>query len=255
MTECPVPAEKQGFSALLHGASKSGKSTLGMTVPYPALVLDAEGSTKFIRTQGFGSEHAIRRRSWNPLTSAPPLADGTWDVCVVRAQSWQTIKMAYDYIESGQHQFRSAVLDSVTEIQNKCKRNMSVSVMQQQDWGKLLEMMDTLMRGLRDLTEVESNPLETVVFIAETKMQDGRWTPYMQGAIGARMPYWVDVCGFVEQVDALDANGQATLRNVHMTIVNNERSVAGERLQGILPKVILNPNISVLHQIIYAGSN
>lgn len=247
--------EKQALSLLLHGASKSGKSTLGMTVPFPALVLDAEGSTKFIRNKGYGSTELIRRITWDPCTEPMPAFDGSWDVCLVRAMDWQTVKLTHDYLASGQHGFRSVVLDSVTEIQNKCKRALQVSSMQQQDWGKLLDMMDLLMRGLRDLTEVRSNPLAIVVFIAETKMQNGRWTPYMQGAISDRMPYWVDLCGFVEQVDALDANGAPTLRNVHVTTVNNQTSVAGERLQGLLPKVILNPNITVLHQIVYAGSN
>lgn len=250
-----MTVEKQGFSLLLHGASKSGKSTLGMTVPYPALVLDAEGSTKFIRTKGFGSADKLRRTYWDPTLTGPPAFDGTWDVCIVRATEWRTIKMCADYLGSGQHGFRSIVLDSVTEIQNKCKLALQVSTMQQQDWGKLLSLMDLLMRGLRDLTEVTANPLEVVLFVAETKMQNGKWTPYMQGAIADRMPYWVDLCGFVEQVDALDGNGAPTLRNVHMTTVNNQISIAGERLQGLLPKVILNPNVNQLHKIIYAGSN
>lgn len=240
----------QALSLLLHGASKAGKSTLSFTGPFPLLVMDAEGSTKFITEQGFKSGKKIRKITWNPLTSAPPRHDGSWDACVVNAGNWQTIDYTYQHLCASEHDFKSVTLDSVTEMQNKCKNNMNVSAMQHQDWGRLLDAMDKLIRGIRDLTLLPDNPLQVAVFIAETKMIDGKWRPYMQGAVGSRLPYWVDICGFVMQVDVPDVNNQMTGKQVNMVCTNNAQYEAGERVQGKLPPVIANPNITdILHHV------
>lgn len=244
---------KQSLSLLIHGASKAGKSTLSFTSPPPILVLDAEGSTKFIDTAGFRSGIPLRKTYWNPLGSPPPRFDDTWDVCVVRVNDWQTIDFAYQHLQRSPHDFKSVTLDSITEVQRKCKANLGVSAMQHQDWGRLLDSMDKLIRGIRDLTDVPDNTLQVATFIAETKMEDGKWRPYMQGAVKTSMPYWVDICGFLLQVDVPDANGQASgTKQVNMIATNNAQYEAGERVQGRLPGIIASPDISTILQAIYA---
>ena len=44
---------ENSLSVLIHAAAKVGKSTLSSTAPPPILVLDVEGSWKFIREAGF----------------------------------------------------------------------------------------------------------------------------------------------------------------------------------------------------------
>lgn len=244
---------KESLSVLIHGPSKAGKSTLSFTSPPPILVLDAEGSTKFIHSAGFRSDQGLRKISWNPLAGPPPRHDGTWEVCVVRVTDWQTIDFAYQHLCRSPHDFQSVTLDSITEVQRKCKANLGVSAMQHQDWGKLLDAMDKLIRGIRDLTDIRDNALKVAVFIAETKMKDGKWRPYMQGAVETSMPYWVDICGYVMQVDVMDVNGQASgLKQVNMVAANNTQYEAGERVQGRLPGIIASPNINTILQAIYA---
>lgn len=243
---------KQALTMLIHGASKAGKSTLSFTAPTPILVLDAEGSTKFINEQGFKSGKALRKTHWNPLKGPPPRYDDTWDVCVVRVGNWAAIDYAYKHLCISPHDFKSVTLDSITEVQRKCKANLNVASMQHQDWGRLLDAMDTLIRGLRDLTEVEDNALEVAVFIAESTMKDGKWRPYMQGAVGVSLPYWVDICGYLIQDKEKDANGQPTIKQVKMLATNHPQYEAGERVQGRLPDVILNPDVSTIINTIYA---
>ena len=242
----------QALSMLVHGPSKAGKSTLYYTGPLPLQVLYAEGSTKFITEQGFKSGNKIRKTYWNPLAGPPPRHDGTWEICVVQVTNWQIIDLAYQHLCVSPHDFKSVTLDSVTEVQRKCKANLGVSAMQQQDWGKLLDAMDKLIRGLRDLTIVPGNALQVAVFIAETKMKDGKWRPYMQGAVETSLPYWVDICGYLYQEATADANGQATGKQVNMLCTNHPQYEAGERVQGRLPDVIAGPNITDILNVIYA---
>ena len=69
------------LSILVHGASKTGKSTLTSTAPLPICVLDAEGGWRFISEAGFQSGKPLRRIPWDPnKTVQPPRYDGTWDV-------------------------------------------------------------------------------------------------------------------------------------------------------------------------------
>lgn len=240
------------LSALIHGPSKAGKSTLSFTSPLPLLVLDAEGSTKFIDEHGFKSGRRLRKIHWNPATEKAPRYDGSWEVCVVQAVTWASIDLAYKRLKMEPHDFVSMTMDSVTEVQRKCKANLGVSAMQQQDWGRLLDEMDRIIRGFRDLTLMPNNTLQVAVFIAETRNEDGLWTPYMQGAVKTSLPYWVDICGYVHQVKVKDANGAPTIRQVNMLAANHPQYVAGERVQGRLPELIASPDFTQILRTIYA---
>lgn len=112
----PVFSTHQRLSWLIHGQSKKGKSTLAATAPKPVLVLDAEGSWRFIP----GSI-----RYWDPLHETPPVWDGTWDICIVHVREWSTVDMVYKYLLQWPNLFTttgpvSVVVDSITEIQRRC---------------------------------------------------------------------------------------------------------------------------------------
>lgn len=98
------------LSLVVHGESGVGKSWLGDTAPKPALVLDAEGGSRFTQS---------RKIAWDGV-GAPPVPDGTWDTCVVTTRSFTQVASVYQWLASGQHGFRSVVLDSLTEIQKRC---------------------------------------------------------------------------------------------------------------------------------------
>lgn len=237
----------QVLSMLIHGSSKVGKSTLAFTGPFPLCVLDAEGSTKFINSAGFRSPEKIRKVYWNPMIGPPPRHDGTWEVCVVNVPDWQTMKNAYEHLRVSPHDFQSLSLDSITEIQRKCKKNIKTGQFQIQDWGSLLDEMDALIRGFRDLILLD-NALRVVVFIAETeKNKTGKWTPNMQGSIAVSLPYWVDICGYAYQ-DA-DAGG---VRHLNLMVSSHPQYEAGERVQGRLPDIVQDPNITQILNIVYA---
>lgn len=239
------------ISILVHGDSKVGKSTFTSTAPPPILVLDAEGSWKFIRERGFKSGELLRRTTWDPM-QPPPRYDGTWDVCRVNITSWEDIQRVWTWLSQSEHDFVSVVLDSITELQRRLKLNIaSDGVIKGYDgWGALLARMDQMIRSMRDLT-LSYGPVRCVVFVSETSEHMGRWTPAMQGQIRGQLPYWVDICGFMYQTSALGADGATMQKTVRMWISPHERFVAGERVAGLLPDELVNPSIMQMLETIY----
>lgn len=235
-------------SALVHGAAKVGKTTLATTAPPPICVLDAEGGWKYVRRAGYRGTRKLRRVEWDPVAGPPPRHDGTWDFCHVMVRSWLTLTQAYVHLAQSPHDFRSLVLDSVTETQRKLKTHLrGMEQMRIQDWGDLLMHMDRLVRDMRDLVLMPPpNPLRFVMFIAESEMKDGAWRPAMQGQIGRALPYWVDICGYLFTTQTLDERGQPTAKAKKLLIGEGVSAniVAGERVQGALPDIIESPDIT-----------
>jgi hypothetical protein len=231
------------FSLLLHGDSKVGKTTLAATTPLPILVLDAEGGWKFI---------PLRKVLWEPRQGPPPRYDGTWDVCLVSLRDWETIRLVYQWLTQGEHDFRSLVLDSITEVQRRCKANLAgTDAMQIQTWGQLLTLMDAVIRGFRDLTLDPYNPIQIAVFIAETRMVDGKWRPSMQGQIQTALPYWMDCVGYLFVDQSPDANGQATVPTRRLLISPHPMYEAGSRVSHQLGQIITEPNITSMFLQVY----
>lgn len=215
------------LSMLIHGMSKRGKSSLAATAPLPILVLDAEGSWRFIPG---------RIKYWDPMRETPPTYDGTWDICVVHVQEWATVQLVYQYLTQWPLSFVTVVIDSITEIQRRCKANLKgTDAMKIQDWGVLLSVMDATIRGFRDLCLIPQLAVRCVVFVSETmETQTGRLVPAMQGQIARSLPYWVDICGYIFIDYELDENNQATKEVRRLWITPHQQYEAGERVQGRL---------------------
>jgi hypothetical protein len=73
----------------------------------------------------------------------------------------------------------------------------------------------------------------------------------MQGQISVSLPYWVDVCGYIYQTRATDADGQPTVKVVNLYVGTHPQFESGERVQGALPDNIVNPHISDMIAAIY----
>lgn len=222
----------QALRILLHGESKAGKSTLADTAPAPRLHLDAEGgaSTDFTPSE---------KTYWDPRTERPPKHDGSWETCVVIVDDYETFEKAYEWLRSGQHPFRSVIVDSISETQQRAIDSMvGVNQMQTQDWGGLLREISSKIRGMRDLTSHPTKPLEMVVMCAMTKESGGKMRPYVQGQLAARMPYMFDLVGWVHI--HRDEAGRPSRR---LLIGHSDEYEAGERVQGCLGEVIGNPNL------------
>jgi len=240
-----TPSKGEVLSLLIHAAAKIGKSTLSSTAPRPILVLDAEGSWRFIK---------IPKIHWDPMKDPIPrhTEDTKWEACIVNVTDWQTIQQVYMWLVTGQHDFQSVVLDSITEMQRRCKQNLvGDRKTEWTDWDDLLRKMDAVIRGYRDLT-IMPGPVRCAVFIGETRESQGKWRPYMQGQINVSLPYWVDICGYLYPDYDEDENGGKTKRVNRLWIGSHPQFETGERVQGVLGDCLTNPSIEDMMKKIFA---
>ena len=230
---------QRSLTAMVYGESKVGKSTFAVTAPYPRLMLDVEGGHRFL---------PIVVKYWDPLREEPPEADGTWDTCVVVVHTYDTVLKVYQWLQAGKHQFRSLIIDSISELQVKCIDNIAGSEqMKMQQWGELLRHMGGLLRDLRDLTMHPVNPLEAVVLTAMARTdQNGRYKPYLQGQLAIQAPYFYDILGAltVEEIANPDPM-QMPYKVRRMYVERTNTYEAGERVQGRLGSIVEQENLSI----------
>ena len=230
---------QRSLTAMVYGESKVGKSTFAVTAPYPRLMLDVEGGHRFL---------PIVVKYWDPLREEPPEADGTWDTCVVVVHTYDTVLKVYQWLQAGKHQFRSLIIDSISELQVKCIDNIAGSEqMKMQQWGELLRHMGGLLRDLRDLTMHPTNPLEAVVLTAMSRVtQDGKHRPYLQGQLAIQAPYFYDILGAlsIEQFPNPDPL-QPPYKVRRMYVERTNEYEAGERVQGRLGSIVEQDKLSI----------
>jgi AAA domain len=229
----------RSLTIMVYGESKVGKSTFAVTAPYPRLMLDVEGGHRFL---------PINVKYWDPIREEPPVADGTWDTVVVQVRDYEVVMKAFQWLQSGKHQFKSLIIDSISELQVKCMDNIAgTEQMKMQQWGELLRHMGALLRDLRDLTMHPTQPLEAVILTAMArKGQDGVYRPYLQGQLAIQAPYFYDILGAitVEQVPNPDPL-QPPYKVRRMYVERTPDYEAGERVQGRLGKVVEQGDLGV----------
>lgn len=239
---------------LIHTWSKIGKSTLGASAPYPICVVDAEGGTKFLANSPWLTARLGRRLNlvpWDPTQPPPEMTEGV-DGAVVTISTWEQIAQVNGWLQSHRHPFRSVTVDSITEVQRRLKKNLKgEEAMQIQDWGTLLTKMDTFIREVRDLSNNQYSPVEVVVFIAETRLTNGKWVPYLQGQMATSLPYTVDICGFLYVENDPDEHGQPTIPVRKLLVTPHPQYEAGERVQGAVGPVISHPDVAVIRDAVY----
>ena len=234
-----MTAVQRSLTMMVYGESKVGKSTFAVTAPYPRLMLDVEGGHRFL---------PITVKYWDPLREEPPVADGTWDICVVNGTKYDTVLKAYQWLQLGKHQFKSLISDSVSELQVKCMDNIAgTNQMQMQQWGELLRHMGALLRDLRDLTMHPTAPLECVVLTAMARTgQDGRSRPYLQGQLAIQAPYFYDILGAITVESFIHPDPtQPMYQARRMYVERTPQYEAGERVQGRLGKVVEQQHLGI----------
>jgi hypothetical protein len=226
---------------LVYGPSKGGKSTLGDTTPAPRLVLDAEMGSRFTPS---------KKIAWDPRTQKIPECDGTWDTCLVTVRDYNTVLKAYEWLNTGQHPFRSVVMDSISEVQQRLADSLKGDdPLELRDWGEMLRKASLLVRNFRDLTTHAVKPMDAVLLIAMAQQrQDSVWQPHVQGALKTTLPYMVDLLGYLAAVPGED--GTIVRR---LLLGPTPGYATGERVGGRLGHFIDNPSITDMLSVIHGA--
>lgn len=225
------------LALLVHGPPKVGKSRLANTSPAPRLILDAEGGSRFLDG---------KKVEWDPMKYAPPVPDESWETCVVYVRDYYTIERVYEWLASGDHPFRSVVVDTISEVQQRCIDAIAgTNPMKQQDWGELLRKLAKLVRQFRDLTFHETKPIECVVIVAMTREMNGTMQPHMQGQLGTTLPYYIDAVGYMTQ--DFDETGAP---RVNLYTSPTSMYSAGDRT-GRLGAQLINPTMPMIFGMIF----
>lgn len=232
-------AEMPGISMIVYGPSKGGKSTMGDTTPAPRLVLDAEMGSRFTPS---------KKVYWDPRTEKVPDHDGSWDTCLVTVRDYTTVLKAYEWLNTGQHPFRSVVLDSISEIQQRLADSLKGDdPLELRDWGEMLRKASLLVRNFRDLTTHAVRPMDAVMFIAMAQQrQDGVWQPHVQGALKTTLPYFTDLLTYLAPVPKED--GTIVRR---LLVGPTPGYSTGERVGGRLGHFIDGPNVTEMLSVIH----
>lgn len=230
---------QRSLTMMVYGESKVGKSTFAVTAPYPRLMLDVEGGHRFL---------PINVKYWDPMSEEPPKADGTWDTCVVLVHDYDTVLKAYQWLQAGQHQFKSLIIDSISELQVKLFDKIAgTDALKMQQWGEILRHMGSLLRDLRDLTMHPIAPLEAIVLTAMASPdRDGRFHPYLQGQLRVQAPYFYDILGAITVESFPNPDPMRPPYKVRrMYVERTDKYEAGERVQGRLGPIVEQENLGV----------
>jgi len=230
----------EALTIVVHGESGVGKSYLADTAPAPRLILDVEGGVRFTPSNKY---------EWDTRVAPPENISG-FETAVVQVRDLSAVQQAFQWLNAGQHPFRSVVIDSLTEAQKRAVDQIAgTAQMKTQDWGSLLRKMEQMVRAFRDLTMHPVNPLEAVVYVCGSRTgEDGITRPFLQGQMGTTLPYYVDVVAHLSVLfdDQGVFHNQAAFRPVG-GIVAKDRT-------GRLGAMMSDPSIPKMFDAVY-GAN
>lgn len=187
---------------LLHGFSGVGKTPLSNTTPGPRLVMDVENSADWLQ---------VPKVYWDGR-SDPNLLQLTENTSViVPISNYRQIKTdIMPWLVSGRHPFRSVILDSIMESQEKMFQVLSGDEKRDFDaFGTQLTWMKNLLIDLKDLKNNKVKPIDTIVIICgSVERINGRVSPMLDGKIKDLIAYKMDVVGYLYREVAVNGTGE-----------------------------------------------
>lgn len=186
-----------------------------------------------------------RKITWAVDKGEPMPQRGDWDICSVAVNDLMTLQRVRDYLQSGSHPFDNITLDSLTEIQDKVKRERSNTFsLDQQDWGYIFGIMNDVVVTYRDI--VASQGLRSLTVVCGTQFRNGKFRPMISGQFGDKLPYKLDAIGYLTQV--LD-EGTGKMRRA-LIFHGQDVYETGDRMGGRLPDVVWDPTVAKLVELV-----
>jgi len=174
---------------------------------------------------------------------------------ILKATQWADYDRIYHALLAGGHEYRTVVLDSISEILEHCKDQVmhemkadpeneqrDADVPSVREWGKILTRMLRLVRRYRDL------PVN-VIFIAHaenTKQSNGKmkWMPLVNGKFQMKLPQIPDVVVFMYMAQVDDEQKRLLLTSQSDRAVAKVRGVQMPQVVGLTEPVTMQTIMS-----------
>jgi len=219
------------FNFLIYGISGVGKTRLAgsaFDVPelQPLLFLDIEGGGLTLRT------------------TYP-------EVESVRISSWNDLKKVYEELKLGKTNYRTVVLDSLTELQKLGMDHTmferhgmdDLAVPEIKEWNINIEQVRKYVRLFRDLDGINVifTALERVDVDKRTQMS--RKKPSLSGKVADEVAGFLDIVTYlyVEEVEGV---------NTRILLTGNTPGTVAKDRSNLLPLQIANPTMKEIYEYI-----
>jgi phage nucleotide-binding protein len=227
------------MKALIYGPNGTGKNTIASTFPGPILVLDI--NEKGTRSMIGHEQGNVKKRFLD---------------------TFEMFVMAYWYLKTGNHPYKTVVIDNATTLQEIGMRfvmkkeadndlNKDMDMPNKHDWGNLSQLMKKWVIEFRNLDM-------NVVFIAQEKRTNDEDLdsdevsvfPQVIASVKAILGAAVDVIGRTYVVDSEDAEGKSIVKFC-MRVLPNTTYMAKIRLPigAKSPTSLVNPSYAALKLI------
>jgi len=217
---------------LIYGEPGVGKTVLAgsaaaVDAMAPVLLLDIEGGTM-------------------------SLADTYANVDVIRVLHWRDLQKIYDKLLSGDHEYKTIILDSLTEAQKlsmgdimkrvaKEDPDLDPDIPTMRAWGKNIEQMRKFTRALRDL------PVNVIYTALVDSEKDNRGKtvarPSFQGKLKGEVPGFMDIVAYYYIRQVGDNLKRILLTQQTDTTIAKDRS-------NKLPKLMEDPTMQEIYSAI-----
>jgi hypothetical protein len=218
---------------LIYGISGAGKTTLAgssdsVSEMRPVLFIDVEGGTLSLRNMFPNVEK-------------------------VRIGSWQAFDSLYEELKTGKHEFKTIVVDSLTEVQKLSmeftmdtrKGNDPMAIPEIKEWGINTEHVRKFVRKFRDL------PMNVIMTALVRVDVDKRTTmttkkPSLTGKAADEVSAFFDIVAhlYIETVEE---------KNERILLTDSIPGVIAKDRTNLLDKQILNPTMQYIFKQIQEG--
>lgn len=223
----PVREIENYVRVLLYGQNGKGKTRTAATAPKPLLIDINEEGTKSIR-------------NYNGVEVFP-------------AKNWEDVHWAYWFLRSGEHEYESVIIDTLTMMQNVCMKQVlreaedrdpakDPATASQRDWGKVAQLMKDLLLNYRNL------PMN-VIFVCQERSIDNEEgetekVPDLSPGSRATATACVDFIGRIYTREVRVVKGKKTTKawRTLMLIGPHDVYLTKDR-SGVLPRIVPNPSI------------